>query len=90
MVGIDWIDDQGMVIDVFIRFSQAVECLPAIFGDHIVSVEGINTVKLMRAGNNFRVGLIGPGVAASHSTERTHKEGIIATVDLCVAYIENM
>ena len=39
------------------------------------------------AGNDFRVGLIGPGVASSHSTERTHKKGIEATIDLCVAYI---
>ncbi len=39
------------------------------------------------AGNDFRVGLIGPGVASSHSTERTHKRGIEATIDLCEAYI---
>ncbi len=39
------------------------------------------------AGNDFRVGLVGPGVAASHSTERTHKKGIEATIDLCEAYI---
>lgn len=42
----------------------------------------------LSAGNDFRVALIGPGVAASHSTERTHKVGIEATVDLCAAYIE--
>ncbi|WP_020527532.1 M42 family metallopeptidase [Flexithrix dorotheae] len=41
----------------------------------------------LRAGNNFRVGLIGPGVAASHGNERTHKQGIEATIDLCLAYI---
>lgn len=40
------------------------------------------------AGNDFRVALIGPGVASSHSTERTHKKGIEATIDLCQAYIE--
>jgi len=39
------------------------------------------------AGNDFRVGLIGPGVASSHSTERTHKRGVEATIDLCEAYI---
>ena len=42
----------------------------------------------LRAGNDFRVGLIGPGVAASHGVERTHARGIEATIDLCVAYIE--
>ena len=39
------------------------------------------------AGNDFRVGLIGPGVASSHSTERTHKKGVEATIELCLAYI---
>lgn len=41
----------------------------------------------LRAGADMRVGLIGPGVAASHGMERTHVDGIMATVDLCMAYI---
>ncbi|PKP49762.1 MAG: glucanase [Bacteroidetes bacterium HGW-Bacteroidetes-12] len=44
----------------------------------------------LRAGNDFRVGLIGMGVAASHGTERTHKKGIEATIDLCLAYIDGL
>ncbi len=44
----------------------------------------------LRAGNDFRVALIGPGVAASHGKERTHKKGIQATVDLCMAYLEQL
>tara|TARA_B110000438_G_C15771082_1_gene631909 strand:+ start:544 stop:1551 length:1008 start_codon:yes stop_codon:yes gene_type:complete len=44
----------------------------------------------LRAGNDFRVALIGPGVSASHGMERTHKKGIEATIDLCMAYIEQM
>ncbi|MEM7396218.1 MAG: M42 family metallopeptidase, partial [Verrucomicrobiota bacterium] len=43
----------------------------------------------LRAGNDFRVGLIGPGVAASHGTERTHKKAIEATIDLCMAYLDS-
>ncbi|MBT34028.1 MAG: glucanase [Thalassobius sp.] len=43
----------------------------------------------LRAGNSFRVALIGPGVAASHGNERTHKQGIEATISLCQAYIES-
>jgi putative aminopeptidase FrvX len=43
----------------------------------------------LRAGNDFRVGLIGPGVAASHGMERTHKKGVEVTVELCMAYISN-
>lgn len=42
----------------------------------------------LRAGLDFRVALIGPGVSASHGTERTHKQGIEATIDLCMAYLE--
>ncbi|MBK7640832.1 MAG: M42 family metallopeptidase [Bacteroidetes bacterium] len=44
----------------------------------------------LRAGNQFRVALIGMGVAASHGVERTHKKGIEATLDLCMAYIEGL
>ena len=44
----------------------------------------------LRAGNDFRVALIGPGVAASHGVERTHVKGIDATTDLCMAYINAM
>lgn len=40
-----------------------------------------------RAGIDVRVGLIGPGVHASHGMERTHVEGINATVDLAMAWI---
>lgn len=42
----------------------------------------------LEAGYDFRVALIGPGVSASHGVERTHKKGIEATIDLCLAYIE--
>jgi putative aminopeptidase FrvX len=41
----------------------------------------------LRAGADVRVGLIGPGVAASHGMERTHVDGIKATVELCQAFI---
>lgn len=44
----------------------------------------------LRAGNDFRVGLIGPGVAASHGVERTHKKGIEATIDLCLSFIDTL
>ncbi len=44
----------------------------------------------LRAGNDFKVALIGPGVAASHGMERTHKKGIEATIELCLAYIKTI
>ncbi|MCW3127251.1 MAG: Glucanase [Bacteroidetes bacterium] len=42
----------------------------------------------LRAGKDYKVALIGPGVAASHGVERTHKKGIQATIDLCLRYME--
>lgn len=41
------------------------------------------------AGALFPVALIGPGVDASHSFERTHVEAINATTDLAFAYIQS-
>ena len=43
---------------------------------------------LWRAGGDVRVGLIGPGVHASHGMERTHIDGVQATVDLCRLFID--
>ena len=44
----------------------------------------------LRAGNQFRVGLIGMGVAASHGVERTHKKGVEACIDLCMAVMNTL
>lgn len=41
----------------------------------------------LRAGNDIKVGLIGPGVDASHSFERTHIEAIKNTVQLGILYL---
>jgi putative aminopeptidase FrvX len=57
---------------------------------HVIDVYpyyGSDGSAALRAGNDFRVGLIGPGVAASHGVERTHTKAIEATIDLTLAYI---
>ena len=41
----------------------------------------------LRAGYDFKVGLIGPGVDASHSYERTHREAIENTIKLGILYL---
>ncbi|MBC8586634.1 M42 family metallopeptidase [Paratissierella segnis] len=41
----------------------------------------------LRAGHDFKVGLIGPGVDASHSFERTHRDAIENTIKLGIAYL---
>ncbi len=40
-----------------------------------------------RAGADFKVALLGPGVDASHAYERTHSRSIEATAQLIVAYL---
>lgn len=49
---------------------------------------GSDVSASLRAGNNIRGALIGPGVHASHSMERTHIEGIINTLKLLIEYIK--
>ncbi|WP_077368454.1 M42 family metallopeptidase [Anaerosalibacter sp. Marseille-P3206] len=41
----------------------------------------------LRAGHDFKVGLIGPGVDASHSHERTHIEALENTIILGILYL---
>lgn len=43
----------------------------------------------LRAGANIRVGLIGPGVFASHSYERTHVDSLRHTANLLMTFIKN-
>lgn len=48
---------------------------------------GSDASAALRAGYDFKAGLIGPGVDASHSFERTHKDAIKETVKLGIAYL---
>jgi putative aminopeptidase FrvX len=41
----------------------------------------------LRAGNDLRVALIGPGVDASHNYERTHMDALLATTQWVMAYL---
>jgi putative aminopeptidase FrvX len=48
---------------------------------------GSDGSAFLRAGGDVRVGLIGPGVDASHAYERTHRESIEATMRLVMSYL---
>lgn len=48
---------------------------------------GSDASAALRAGWEFKHGLIGPGVDASHAFERTHKEAIENTIKLCIKYL---
>ena len=53
----------------------------------IYPMYGSDVGAALRGGNNIRGALIGPGVHASHGTERTHYEGLENTIKLLFAYI---
>ena len=58
---------------------------------HVVDVfpyYGSDGSAALRAGWDFRVALIGPGVHASHGMERTHVKGLLATKELMRAYMQ--
>lgn len=48
---------------------------------------GSDVSAALKGGNNIRGALIGPGVHASHGKERTHYEGLEATMKLVMAYM---
>ena len=50
---------------------------------------GSDVEATLRAGCDIRHGLIGSGVYASHGYERSHKDGVLATLKLLEAYITN-
>lgn len=50
---------------------------------------GSDASAALRAGGNFKTGLIGPGVDASHAQERTHQIALEATEKLALAFIKN-
>ncbi|GKX30560.1 aminopeptidase [Vallitalea longa] len=49
---------------------------------------GSDVSASLRAGNNIRGALIGPGVHASHGMERTHIEGVLNTLKLLSEYVK--
>lgn len=50
---------------------------------------GSDVSAALRAGNDIKGALIGPGVHASHSIERTHIDGMINTLKLLFLYLLN-
>ncbi len=58
--------------------------------DHRVDVYpfyGSDGTAFWRAGGDVRVGLMGPGVDASHAYERTHRDSLSQSARLIVAYL---
>ncbi len=62
-----------------LRLNYAVDIYPRY---------GSDVEATLRAGHDILHGLIGPGVAASHGYERTHREGLENTLKLLASYVE--
>ena len=54
----------------------------------IYPMYGSDVSAALRGGADIRGALIGPGVAASHGMERTHWNGLDATIKLIMAYLD--
>ena len=50
---------------------------------------GSDAEAALRAGGDHRIGLLGPGVDASHSFERTHRDALDASTRLLLAFLLN-
>jgi putative aminopeptidase FrvX len=72
-------------------FRRELEALAAAhhipYQTDIYPYYGSDGESYWRAGGNVRVGLIGPGVAASHHYERTHRHALENTAKLIAAYL---
>lgn len=74
----------------FILRKKLVEAAEEAKIPYTVSVNyryGSDATTAILQGFDFKYACIGPSVDASHHYERTHNEGIVATVDLMIAYL---
>ncbi len=73
------------MVSRFIELSKASEINHAV---DIYPYYGSDVTAALRGGNDIRGALIGPGVHASHGMERTHYDGIEATIKLLIEYVK--
>lgn len=60
--------------------------------DHVIDIfphYSSDATAAVRGGNDIRIGLIGPGIHASHGMERTHEKALENTLLLLKAYVED-
>ncbi|MDD3000014.1 MAG: M42 family metallopeptidase [Candidatus Riflebacteria bacterium] len=76
--------------DLRLRLTQLARKNKLPFKLDVFPFYGSDGSAALRAGHDLRVGLIGPGVSASHGNERTHMKGLKATRDLVVAYLKSV
>ncbi|WP_346355320.1 M42 family metallopeptidase [Azotosporobacter soli] len=73
--------------DVTTRLIELAKKLALNYAVDIYPAYGSDADGALLAGHDFKHGLIGPGVAASHGYERTHLDGLENTLRLVKEYI---
>lgn len=73
--------------DVVNGLVAAAERMGAPYAIDIYPHYGSDVEATLKAGYDIRHGLIGSGVYASHGYERSHKEGVLATLKVLVGYL---
>lgn len=71
------------------RLIDLAEKLELPFAVDIFPFYGSDASAARRAGHDIIAGLVGPGVHASHSMERTHRKALEATLKLVRAYLDS-
>lgn len=74
-------------IDMTRKLTRLAEAVNLPYKLDIYPYYGSDGEAYWRAGGDVRVGLIGPGVDASHSYERTHIDALVRTAQLIVEYL---
>jgi putative aminopeptidase FrvX len=74
-------------IDLTRKLRELAEAREIPFKLDIYPYYGSDAEAYWRAGGDVQAALIGPGVDASHNYERTHKDSLIATTQLILAYL---
>ena len=69
------------------RLMNAAKAAGAEYVTDVFSNYSSDATTAMRGGNNVRIGLLGPGIHASHGTERTHISALTGTLDVLIQYL---
>lgn len=75
--------------DVVARMIEVADAHDIKYAVDIYPYYGSDVEATLRAGNDIRHGLIGPGVYASHGYERSHRDGVENTLKLIRYYLED-
>ncbi len=66
---------------------ETAKCHDIGYAVDVYPFYGSDVEASLRAGYDFKHGLIGPGVYASHGYERTHVDGLVNTLELLIHYL---